>query len=187
MACSNGGGLRIVSLNVRGFRNKRKRKALFHSFRRDKYDIICLQDTHLTIADKLLVENEWGMNFHFSKGTTKRNGLLTLLNKKTMSNTDEVLLASERILISSIYVNDVQFFIINIYGPCILTEKIHFLETLKNEINSIYNKFTNDNVIICGDFNIVMDNNLDIISGNPHHLHVVKHFRDTMSNLQLND
>ena len=34
---------------------------------------------------------------------------------------------------------------------------------------------------------MVMDNNLDIIAGHPHHPNIVKKFKDTMSKIQFND
>ena len=182
-----GGALKIASLNVRGFRNRKKRKGLLYIFKRDNYDAICLQDTHLTLRDRSLIEKEWVGHFHFSKGTNKQYGLLTLFNKKTVDENSKVLFLSNRILISSITINEVDFFIVNIYGPCISNEKIDFLETLEREIKNIYNHSSTENIIVCGDFNMVINNNLDIISGNPHNANIVQSFKDTMSNIQLND
>ena len=187
MASHFGGALKIATLNVRGFRNKKKRKVLLHRFKREKYDVICIQDTHLTASDEYLIKKEWHGDFHFSKGTNKQNGLLTLFNKNTVSNIDELLLSSDRILISQITVEELTLFIINIYGPCNLQEKKKFLETLNNEVTSIYKKFTSDNIIVCGDFNIVINNDLDIISGNPHHSSIVTNFKNRIDSLQLND
>ena len=43
--------IKLVSLNVRGLRNAKKRRSLFYLFKRDKYDVVCLQETHL---DKMI-------------------------------------------------------------------------------------------------------------------------------------
>ena len=37
--------LKFASLNVRGLRNIKKRRALFNSFKTKDFDIICLQET----------------------------------------------------------------------------------------------------------------------------------------------
>ena len=50
--------LNVISLNVRGIRNAKKRRALFHQFKKDKYDIVCLQETHLTKNYKEILKRE---------------------------------------------------------------------------------------------------------------------------------
>ena len=50
--------LKIISLNVRGLRNKKKRRTLFRKFKSDKYDIICLQETYLSKKDIYDIRNE---------------------------------------------------------------------------------------------------------------------------------
>ena len=47
MACDS--TLRLFSVNVRGLRSKLKRKSRFTYFRERKYDIICLQETYITM------------------------------------------------------------------------------------------------------------------------------------------
>ena len=37
---------------------KKKGRALFHNFKHNKYDIICLQETHITEKDKSFIEND---------------------------------------------------------------------------------------------------------------------------------
>ena len=46
--------LRIVTLNVNGLRNKQKRDILFNHLNREKYDIICLQETHSAPIDEAI-------------------------------------------------------------------------------------------------------------------------------------
>ena len=64
-------------MNVRGLRNKRKRKSLFYEFKKGNYDIIGIQDTHLTINDKENICHEWGANLYMSPGTNKSKGIIT--------------------------------------------------------------------------------------------------------------
>ena len=43
--------LSVVSLNARGLKNKMKGTALFSYLKQDKFDLVCLQETHVTARD----------------------------------------------------------------------------------------------------------------------------------------
>ena len=64
--------LKIFSLNVRGLRNPRKRRILFHAIKKEKFDIICFQETYLTENDRKTIEKEWSHSFHLSGGSKKQ-------------------------------------------------------------------------------------------------------------------
>jgi len=55
--------LKILSLNVRGLRNTVKRKNLFRHFKENKYDIVCIQESHVTKCVVELWKREWGGRF----------------------------------------------------------------------------------------------------------------------------
>ena len=55
--------LSILTMNVRGIRNTKKRKSLFQMFRQGRYDIIALQETHLVETDVEILKREWGKIF----------------------------------------------------------------------------------------------------------------------------
>ena len=69
---NNHGSLKILSLNVRGLRNGRKRRVLFYIFKNEKFDIICLQETYLMKSDLPLIEKEWPFGVHISEGSKKK-------------------------------------------------------------------------------------------------------------------
>ena len=79
MASVTDSKLKLLSMNVRGLRNAKKRRALFYSFKKGKYDVIGLQETHLTKADKETISKEWGPNFYISEGSSNSKGLLIYL------------------------------------------------------------------------------------------------------------
>ena len=72
--------LKILTFNVQGLRNKKKRRTLFHLFKKEKYDIIALQETYMlnNYNDTQILKKEWGDNFHLSQRTNHRKGLLFL-------------------------------------------------------------------------------------------------------------
>ena len=73
--------LNITSMNVRGLRNAKKRRALFYIFKKGNYYVIGLQETHTTKADKEIITREWGSKFHIAGDSSNSKGLLTLFGK----------------------------------------------------------------------------------------------------------
>ena len=176
--------IKLVSLNVRGLRNAKKRRSLFYLFKRDKYDVVCLQETYLDKNDMYLIDREWGPNYHFSEGTHNSKGLLTLFSKELDCKETTLQKATERFIVSKINVEDNIITFINIYSPCIISEKIRFLNCVSNYISSQQEM---ENLIVLGDFNIVSDNVLDIISGEKHNEKVVKRFNDFIRDMLFCD
>ena len=64
--------IKIVSLNARGLREEKKIHAIFHYLRKNNCDIACLQETHSTINDEKLWQNEWGGEILFNHGTNNQ-------------------------------------------------------------------------------------------------------------------
>ena len=50
----------MLTLNVRGLRSNVKRKSLFRYLRSNKFDIVCLQETHVTDDVNKQWKKEWG-------------------------------------------------------------------------------------------------------------------------------
>ena len=55
---NSGINLSFLTLNVQGLRDKKKRQALFRSFRNRHIDVIALQETHLTEVDTDIIRSE---------------------------------------------------------------------------------------------------------------------------------
>ena len=51
--------LKLVTVNVNGLRDNRKRELVFNWLVSKKYDCICLQETHCTGVDINRWESEW--------------------------------------------------------------------------------------------------------------------------------
>ena len=178
---------RILTLNVRGLRKTKKRRALFHSFKRENFDIICLQETHLTKHDSIMLDREWGINYHLAEGSHNSKGLLTLFSSTLAATSKASLIkTNERNMVSSILIDSSIFYIVNIYAPCVEGEKASFLTETMNSISDLKDLETN-NLIVLGDFNMVQDNNLDCISGEKHSKTTVIKFNTFKSNLLMTD
>ena len=55
--------LKILSWNVRGLNDRRKRSIVKNLLRGWKYDVICLQETKLTGMDRQIVGSVWSCPF----------------------------------------------------------------------------------------------------------------------------
>ena len=179
--------LNILSLNVRGLKNSKKRRAIFFKLKKENYDIIGLQETHLTDADKNIILREWGAKFYISGGSNKSKGLLTLFGKSINFENTSLLFSNDRFLISSLNSNGAKLLLANIYGACNNEEKFIFLNNLNSTIETNKQKYNLHNTIRFGDFNIVKSNDLDIISGNHHKQEIVDNFNTVINDMLLID
>ena len=179
--------LNLMSMNVRGIRNLKKRRALFYQFKKGKYDIICLQETHLGKNYKDIISREWGADFHIAEGTSHSKGMLTLFSNKIKSDDIKVVIENDRCIVSILTINNVKLAVINVYCPCIVGEKNNFQKKIKSTVEDISARYSVKNMAILGDFNIVKNNELDIISGNPHPVEIVENFNNTINELLFID
>ena len=64
----------LISLNVRGLNNFKRRRSMFNWFRRNSADIIRLQETFSTPSVERFWKNEWGGNIVYNHGTNHSRG-----------------------------------------------------------------------------------------------------------------
>ena len=178
--------LKLISLNVHGLRNPKRRKVFFNQFRKKDYDIITLQETYLLNNEKKIIEKEWGGIFHIAEGTTHSKGLITLFNPAFKEEEIHCILVNDRTIISKVTINNNNFNIANIYAPCIENEKELFLKNLSDIINKKIN-IHEENTILMGDWNMVRSNKLDIVSGLPHPKKSIINFNNFLEELSLID
>ena len=172
-----------MTVNARGLKNKLKRKCMFTYFKEKRIDIVCIQESHITERDVHVWERQWGGKIIHNEGTERRKGEIILVSKFFKGEV-QLLEKEDRILIASVRAEDVNFILINIYAPNDKADKIQFLQRVENKIKIDY---AEEQVILMGDFNTVMNNELDIISGQPHSLEEVNALRRTVNNLALTD
>ena len=174
--------IRIISLNVRGLRNKYKRIAIFNYLKTNKFDIVCLQETHLTEKDVPIWEKQWGGSIFYNEGTNRSKGEIILISRHFPGNV-ELIISEDRTIAVSVTNENMKFNLVNAYAPNNSTEKIAFFRELEDKCS----KLNESNLIILGDFNCVLDNELDIISGQPHGADEVNEFNKLVKTLDLTD
>ena len=108
--------LKIVSFNVNGLRNNRKRRTIF-PLKNEKLDFILLQETHSNHTDGKLWKYEWGGDILYSHGNNYSNDVAILAkkflkHKRTATYIDQ----AGRILLVEIKLNKI-FVISIVYAP----------------------------------------------------------------------
>lgn len=179
--------IKCMTFNVRGLKRKLKRKTIFKQIKREKVNIAAIQETHLEDSDMNMVEKEMGGIIHYSNGTSRSKGLITYFDKSVDEECITLLAKTERMLVSVVKVENEYIYIINVYAPCKENEKRPFLAELTNIINANIPREDFGNVVCLGDFNMVINNSLDIISGEPHPEVITKAFASALNDLGLND
>ena len=175
--------LKLFSLNCRGLNKRLKRKYILNQC--NKYHISCLQETYITNEVAANWKNEWNGELYFHSGTSNSKGQIILLNKNIdMDKEPSVIQCNERLIALDISVDGIRYFIINIYAPNKKQEKVIFYNYLNTFLNSLDSDIK---TIICGDFNTVLDNKLDIISGLPHDKKEIENFNSLLSKFDLYD
>lgn len=150
--------INIFSQNCRGLKDMQKRRDLFQHIRTKKYNIACLQDVHIDKNMCSYVKAEWGFNLILSakQGSNVNRGVMILINNNFSCDIGRVITDPDgNFVIAELKMNDRKIVLTSIYGPN--DDQPQFYKKLQQHIKS----FENDKVIICGDWNLVLDQEKD--------------------------
>ena len=70
---------KLISLNVRGTSNCCKRRTIFTWFRKQKPDVVFLQETHSTQENEVFWQRAWGATLICSHGANNVRGVTILI------------------------------------------------------------------------------------------------------------
>ena len=71
--------IKLLSFSVRGLRNFKKRRTIFFWCRKQKADLIFLQDTHSSNECEAQWRKEWGAEILFPHGSKNARGVAVLV------------------------------------------------------------------------------------------------------------
>ena len=176
--------LEIASLNCRGLGDFVKRKDVFCFLREKNFSVYFLQDTHFTGEMEERVKREWGYDVYFSNYAQNSRGVAILIkNNFEYKLIDSVGDINGNFLVIRIKAFEKEFVLANVYGPN--EDKPEFYTNLEDIISSFE---TLDNIIIAGDWNLVMDYNLDYCNyKRKNNVHAREKVIDVATNLDLID
>ena len=178
---------KMLSLNVRGIRSLDKRKALFNWLAKEKSDIVLLQETYSTPGVVNLWKSQWRGDIFFSHGSEHSKGVMILFREKfdyeiKFHREDE----QGRFIILKGLIQSEPFVLINIYAPNKIKDQCVFFAEIQKQIEEIGLE-ENCELIIGGDFNVILDANLDGSGGKPQVKESCKQIEDLCSAFDLID
>lgn len=146
----------VYSQNCQGLGNMQKRRDLFHYVRKQGYNIICLQDVHLTDQLFSYIKAEWGNDFYMNAYTSNSRGVIILFQNNFEFKVEQIYKDNcGNYLILDVIINNYRTTLASIYGPN--EDNPDFYENFYQQILSINNEYT----ILCGDWNLIIDPSLD--------------------------
>ena len=156
--------IEILSQNVRGLGQEFKRRKLFNYMHQSSASIFFLQETHSTSSIEKQWKAEWGgSNIFFAHGESNARGVCIIF--KSAINVEVHKFEKDefgRYLILEVTIDSVKIILCNIYAPN--RDDPYFFELLFEKLDY----YSEDNRIIGGDFNLILDPSVDKRGGNPH-------------------
>ena len=155
--------IKICTFNVNGLNTQSKRKQLFQWLKVNKYSICLLQEIHCQERTYDNWAKEWGGDMFLSGNSSNSTGVGILVNSIFSYSVKEYKnLIDGRMQFLKLLVNDKEYIFLNIYAPNNLSDNFNFLKKVEDFV------VTNDSetVIVGGDFNTVINVNLDKKHGN---------------------
>ena len=148
--------IKVLSANCQGLRNHEKRFDVLSYFKEEKVNILCLQDTHLIESDIKALKTIWDGDIYLSGNKTNSRGVAVLLSSDFEHKTISTNIDKEGNFLNIVL--QLSTFTLNLttlYGPN--QDNARFFE----HIQPLLENDSADYNIVCGDFNLVLDPNLD--------------------------
>ena len=149
--------LRILSYNAQGLQGSEKRIDVFEYIKNKQYDIYCLQDTHFVNENESDIINQWGN----SKGIIRNfksnsRGIAILFNNDIdLKIHQKIIDDGGNFIIVDMTIYNQRLTLVNLYGPN--SDNPNFFKQIASHIDNIHNT----DIIICGDYNCVLNPELD--------------------------
>ena len=148
--------LKFFSYNCNGIGNATKRRQVFQYVRHKKPDICILQESHSIKNMEKIWKSEWGGEILFSHGLSNARGVCILFKPGLSFKVHNTKRDKEgRSLCIDLEIEEVRFTLLGLYAPN-EDEPEFFKECFKT-----IEHFDNNSKIIAGDFNLVMDLDMD--------------------------
>ena len=153
--------LKALSTKVRGLNSQKKRCSIFNWLRQKNANIVFLQETYSTQAVENIWRNEWGGDIIMAHGTNHSKGVAILVkNNFDMEVKRTYTSENGRIIIIKVLIQDAIFYLIYIHASTTENSQVQFFQDLIHQIDNFGIEPT-DKLLICGDFNVVMDPFID--------------------------
>ena len=105
--------LKLASVNIHGLRNSTKRKTFFRYLKKGAFDIICIQESYITDADKEMWEREWGGSLFYTSVTGHSMGKIILVRKNFPFDV-QCVFENDRILTVRVVLSNNEMYVTNV-------------------------------------------------------------------------
>ena len=148
--------LKFMSMNCRGLGSQLKRRDVMHYLKKSPYDIIFLQDTHLTNRTIPYFDLLWnGKAYHSCKSNISRGTSILIRNSVSHDIIDEKSCPGGNFNIIVCEIHGNRYTLVSVYGPN--QDKPEFYKELDHYLDTS----STENMIIAGDWNFVLDRTRD--------------------------
>ena len=124
--------LQICSLNVRGFRDNKKRNNLFFWIKQKRFDVIFLQETYWTDSLIYKIQKEWEGKLILSFGSEHSKGNAILFKKNLPIEIIKMHKSVDsRIILTNIKMDNEIITLINVFAPNIMSDRKAFFNKVQ--------------------------------------------------------
>ena len=180
----NNNNLKMVSLNVNGLNNTNKRNKIINKFKREKMQVVLLQETHLSNKEHEKLKRFGFKNTFYSsynKQSNRRGVAILVANTTKFELTKEICDKDGRYILIKGKLEDQLVTLISVYAPPESGKP--FFETLFSVINK-----EAEGIWICGgDINVTLNYNLDSTSTHKNKKIVNKYINTMMAEMGIID
>lgn len=156
-------GLKIVSFNVRGLNSPFRRSMLWRNVLKSHADIICLQETHFLATDLHRLKHKKCIHSFHSTAPVKKAGVSIFVKDTVAFQLSSTIDPKGRFIIINCMLNSIPYTLVSLYAPN--TRQKTFI---KNTVTAA-KEIRQGGLIVCGDFNAVVDNREDRSIGSFRH------------------
>ena len=126
--------MNIISYNVRGLGRRVKWVAIRRMVRKEKINMLCIQETKKETIDVGLCQALWGdkeVTWEWQAAVNSAGGLLCLWSEEVFKLQNKVIGSGFILLVGQWLKEAQQVHIVNIYSPCDVQSKRNLWETIK--------------------------------------------------------
>lgn len=146
----------VCSWNVRGLNFKFKRASIFEALKHSKPHILCLQETHLMRSKVMALKKHWVANQYHSTYSNYAGGVAILIRKGLPFVCHQVVLDPKgQYVILHVSIHSTPLILVAVYLPPPVRA------TMFSDLNIQFANLPNCPMLILGDFNSVLQPDLD--------------------------
>lgn len=173
---------KICTYNVNGMSDIVKRRKIFGILKQFDVDIAMLQETHSTQDSVKMWQSEWRGKIYATSSNSASKGVMILLAERLHYKIHNVETDEEgRIIIIEIEIEKVVYLLVNVYAPN--NDDVSFFTKVYDMINA----FENCNIVWGGDFNLVLDVQIDRNSSSYNNVKALQVLKTAIEELELCD